>query len=77
MPKGVHPRTLQESEAATWRISVEKFGNDPKKEDVEAFPDAVIRNLLQHLQSLTIGEPRNDVVHQRAYTPRRAGRSPR
>ncbi len=70
--KGVHPRTLQQGEAAISRISDENFGKDPKKADIETFPEAKVRDLLEHLQQLRIADLRNDVVHQRAYRPRRA-----
>ena len=70
--EGAHPTSLRESEAAIKRISEENFGEDPKKADLEAHPDAATRELLEGLRGLTIGELRNAVVHQRAHRPRRA-----
>jgi hypothetical protein len=70
--EGVHPQMLQESEAAISRIEAENFGSDPRRADIEEFPDEETRNLLKHLQELKIAGLRNDVVHQRAYRPRRA-----
>lgn len=70
--RGVHLQALQESEAAIRRIASENFGRNPKEADVEAFPDADTRDLLGRLRGLTVGELRNDVVHQHARRPRRA-----
>lgn len=72
MLKGVHPQTLQESEAAISKIGDENFGNDPKRVDIEHFPNEELRSLLKKLQQLKIANLRNDVVHQHAYRPRRA-----
>lgn len=67
----VHPRTLKESEAAIPRIEEENFGGDPKPSAIEKVPKVEIRNLLEQLQELKIGELRNEVVHQHARRPRR------
>jgi hypothetical protein len=70
--KGVHPQALQEREAAISRIEDENFAAEPKKADIEKFPDEETRNLLKQLRELKIASLRNDVVHQHAYRPRRA-----
>ncbi len=72
MIKGVHPRTLQESEAAISRISDENLGHNPTRKDIETFPKGEVRDLLEQLQQLRIGDLRNAVIHQRAYRPGRA-----
>jgi hypothetical protein len=71
--EGVHPQALEASAAAISRITDDEFGNNPKKADVENFPDEKTREqLLEQLQQLTIADLRNDVVHHHAYRPRRA-----
>ncbi len=67
----LHPKALQDCEAAISRIVDEGFGNDPKKAAVEGFTDDNTRNLIVQLQSLRIGDLRNKVVHHAAYRPRR------
>ena len=70
--KRVHPQTLQPSEVAIPRITAEGFYNAPSDADIDSFPDAKIRDGLNGLKALRIGELRNDVVHHNAYRPQRA-----
>lgn len=62
----VHPATLIESEAAISRIVDDRFDNDSKKVNIDAFPDQQRRELIRKLQRLRVGDLRNKVVHHAA-----------
>ncbi|MGI9050271.1 MAG: hypothetical protein ACR2GU_13020 [Rubrobacteraceae bacterium] len=64
--KQLHPATLQESEEAIRKIKTERLGENSKKSIVEEFPDAEVRDILDRLQRLRVGELRNKVIHQQA-----------
>ena len=70
--KRVHPQTLRDSKVAISKIEDERFDTDPKKTDIEKFPDAKMCDILKRMHSLTVGDLRNKVVHHRSYRPQLA-----
>jgi hypothetical protein len=70
--KGVAPRTLDEAALTISQIASEDLGNDPPKMVTSSVDDPDIKEVLDRMLALSIGNLRNKVVHHRAYRPLRA-----
>ena len=69
--RAVAPKTLDEAAAAIDEIGSSGIGNDPPSSVLTSLVDDETQEILKNLQTLTIGQLRNRVLHRLAYRPLR------
>ena len=70
--QAVAPQTLDEAAQAIDKIASANLGADPSPSVISTVADPDIRQVLECLLALSIGNLRNRVLHHRAYRPLRA-----